>query len=297
MKYRYRQLVLAVLLCLAPPPLCGQEPTWDGMLGKLVRDGVELADDQQVKLSGPIVDPRDTNEAASKQTQVAGKSGWNRFSRNSAIAPIRIEMEYLKTVDGERFGQRVHVAFVVHASIDKLRDADVMSRLYSDASDHAEPEEDVRSKSIDSSELEKLGIKDSTASFSWMQFLLLNKIELQWVTRSERVDGDNFFAVAWELDPRFAPSETNDRRLQNRWVKRNRDERGQVVLGDPQSYAGAAGYLIVSGLAGIENASLVEAEIVFHEPADWFSGSNLLRSKVPLIIQESARRFRRELSK
>jgi hypothetical protein len=120
---------------------------------------------------------------------------------------------------------------------------------------------------------------------------------LQWVTRSERVDGDNFFAVAWELDPRFAPSETNDRRLQNRWVKRNRDERGQIVLGDPQSYAGAAGYLIVSGLTGIENASLVEAEIVFHEPADWFSGSNLLRSKVPLIIQESARRFRRELSK
>jgi hypothetical protein len=35
--------------------------------------------------------------------------------------------------------------------------------------------------------------------------------------------------------------------------------------------------------------------MLMHEPTQWFSGSNFIRSKLPLAIQEGARSFRRSL--
>jgi hypothetical protein len=36
--------------------------------------------------------------------------------------------------------------------------------------------------------------------------------------------------------------------------------------------------------------------MIFDEPNGWFGGANLLRSKLPLVIQDEVRNFRRRLA-
>ena len=51
------------------------------------------------------------------------------------------------------------------------------------------------------------------------------------------------------------------------------------------------------GLAEPKGALFVEGHVVFAEPVKWFDGANLLRSKLPPVIQGQVRSFRRELAK
>ena len=46
-----------------------------------------------------------------------------------------------------------------------------------------------------------------------------------------------------------------------------------------------------------QGALFVEYHLVFDEPKAWFGGANLLRSKLPLMVQDNIRKFRRELTK
>jgi hypothetical protein len=64
---------------------------------------------------------------------------------------------------------------------------------------------------------------------------------------------------------------------------------------DSHPYEGAGGYMHVAKLSDPSGACLIETWMVLHEPTEWFRGSNLLRSKLPLMIQESVRKFRRHL--
>ena len=61
--------------------------------------------------------------------------------------------------------------------------------------------------------------------------------------------------------------------------------------------AAPRGTLIIGHLKEPANAILVEFHQVFVEPKKWFDGANLLRSKLPLVIQPEVRAFRRELTK
>ncbi len=52
---------------------------------------------------------------------------------------------------------------------------------------------------------------------------------------------------------------------------------------------------MVTRLARPEGALFFEMHVVIHEPEAWFGGPNLLRSKMPLVIQENVRNLRRRL--
>jgi hypothetical protein len=297
MNHRRWSAVLLMAAVFFPPGACGQEGRWAGLMNDLLSDGLDVSSGQRVSVSPPILDPQDTSDDPLAATsRLAGSKEWKQFSRKSVVAPVRIDLDYLRTSDGTRLGQRMHIAFVVHAGIETLRDADVMRRLLRGNSQQSERPEGFHSESINRDVLKAFGVESTEAcSYSWLEFVLLKKVELQAVIRSQRTEGDGFFVIAWMLDERFTDHEPPDDDYRNEWVKRDRDELGKTIRGERHSYSGAGGYLVVSGLEGIEGASLIEAEIVFSEPAAWFGGSNLLRSKLPLIVQESVRRFRREL--
>ncbi len=44
------------------------------------------------------------------------------------------------------------------------------------------------------------------------------------------------------------------------------------------------------------DAVLVECHLVYEEPYGWFDGVNLVKQKVPMMVQEKARTFRRKLA-
>ncbi len=283
------------MILLWTSPGFAAEPFADGLLAELLADGVSIGK-ESVRLTPPQADPRlSQQELAAAQRKLAGSRGWTQFTRDSMVAPVHIDLDYLKGADGERVGQRAHFAFVVHADLPTLRDDDLMQEMFTAETDASE-REGFRAKAIDRQTLIDEGIEVNDAStYGLLETVLLNKIALTGVMRSERMDANNFFAVAWKLDDRFSGHPPAHTEYRNEWRKLDRDELGNLTRGQPNPYAGTAGYLIVSPVDGLEGASLVEAEVILHEPKEWFSGSNLLRSKLPLIIQESARKLRRGL--
>ena len=68
-------------------------------------------------------------------------------------------------------------------------------------------------------------------------------------------------------------------------------------MGPPQPYGGAGMYLKITKLHEPAGALFVEQHIVFAEPTGWFDGANLLRSKLPLVVQSNVRDMRREWMK
>jgi hypothetical protein len=52
----------------------------------------------------------------------------------------------------------------------------------------------------------------------------------------------------------------------------------------------------VTELVGVEDGLFVEVHVVYAEPYGWFEGRNLLRSKLPPVLQDSVRKFRRKLA-
>jgi hypothetical protein len=288
------RLIAAVWL---PSFAFAEEDRPAGLMDGLLSSGVVVSAGQSVLLSPPVFDPKGRSEdRLTAASSIAGSKGWKQFCRNSVVAPVRIDLDYLRNSDGKRIGQRMHIAFVVHVGIETLCDADMMRRLLGGNDESSERPEGFHSESIDREALEVIGVDEMQAcSYSWLKFVLLKKVELQAVIRSQRTEGEGHFTIAWVLDERFTDREPPDDEYRNEWVRRDRDELGNTTRGEPHPYSGAGGYLAVSGLEQIAGASLVEAELVFCEPDAWFSGSNLLRSKLPLIVQESVRRFRREL--
>jgi hypothetical protein len=174
-----------------------------------------------------------------------------------------------------------------------MRDTDAMKQMFASETESSKSE-GFQSEPVDEPTLQKIGIELAAGeSYGWLQTTLLNKVEISGVIRSQRYEGENYLAIVWKLDERFAGPTSLSQRYENTWRKLERDELGNLARSEDHPYAGSAGYLFVTSLQDQPEASLLEGEVILHEAEDWFGGSNLLRSKLPLIIQESARKLRR----
>jgi hypothetical protein len=280
---------------LAASIATAESPPEHHLLTELLDRGVRMGN-ESVPLHAPKANPELSKaELTEAQQSLAGARGWKSFIRDSVVAPVHIDLDYLTDREGARIGIRAHFAFVVHADVAQLRDERSMRELFEGATEASE-KEGFRSEAIDPQELVALGIEaDDNGSFGWLETILLNKVMVSAVIRSERIEEGAYDAIAWKVDERFTRREPPHPRYRNEWRELRRDELGREVLGPAHPYSGAAGYLFISPVEGLDDASLIEAEIVLHEPPEWFSGSNLLRSKMPLMIQESARKLRRGL--
>lgn len=256
---------------------------------------VPLASD--VKINGkPFSLPTPTltgSESADQQLaileELVGSARWKAFSRNSIVAPVKIDLSYLRDPEDRRTGHSIHVAFIIHTSFESLRNRKVLTKLLSDQD---ESEDDTSGgKKLTRSELEQYGFAAEIDSEEFYSFAvaLLKKIHLTGGIRlAEKVD-DNQIQIGFRLDERFA---NPDKVVFNAWSRLGAEEAPAKM-----SYSGLGGFLTVTRLHSLKNACLIESRILMHEPPEWFSGSNFLRSKLPLMIQELARNFRRRLDR
>ena len=108
----------ASVACAQPaPPL--SDPT---------KDKVRFPSGDSFSLALPTLSVGQSDKQRMDQlTALAGGAGWKRFSRNSVVAPVAIDVKYLNGADGSRVGHSLHAAFVVHASLETLKDKDQCS--------------------------------------------------------------------------------------------------------------------------------------------------------------------------
>ena len=220
----------------------------------------------KVTLPEPVLAGNVENVQAAIESTIGGLS-YRQFSRDSVVAPVRIKLQYVKDDKGQRIGHLVHLAMIAHTDIDTLKSDATMRNLF------AEPEADESSK-LGDEELAQKGIEsDDSSHYHRVQFELLERVQLDCVLRVTVEESSGKQRLNLVVDERF----------DNRW--KSGETEG--------SYDGFQGWLHAARVS--KGVVFIEARLAFSEPETWFRGSNFLRSKLPLALQEAAREFRRRL--
>lgn len=289
-------LLVCCLVLVWADACCVHAQSRDGggsLLEQITTRGTTFPNGLSVLLKPPSLDR--SMDAATRQdalVSLAGGIGWDRFSRDSYVAPTEIDLQYVKNNRGERAGHLVHVAFVAHLDFDRLSDPDQVRTLFQSDAGDGQREEFFADRATDE-QLTRWGIQDrrDDTTYHRVHVSLLNRVVVDGWLKVQVVENESDLHIAWLLDPRFAFAERSP--TGNRWspVTQPDDARPDGTATFP--YQGLAGYMHVTRLDEPAGSCLIEARFAVHEPTDWFRGSNLLRSKLPLMIQESVRKFRR----
>ncbi|MEM6363255.1 MAG: hypothetical protein AAF745_02430 [Planctomycetota bacterium] len=223
---------------------------------------------------------------------IAGRNDWKRFTRDSVTAPILMNFDTVESAEGTRVGHVMSFRFVAHQEFETLKEKGFLKTLFQDSSQR----EESSFEGFDNELMEEFGLKPQDATdYGFATFELLKRIRIRGIFASQTTVDDDVAVTAWRL----LEEKPNDSNYCSTWSPLDNDEVGRKVEGDRQAYAGIAGYVSMTSLAPVDStlagACLVECHSIIHEPKQWFDGRNLLRSKLPLIVQESVRKFRRKL--
>jgi len=277
--------VLVVQLSGLPVKACGQDAS---MLDDMTTSGIVLSPRQTERLTPPPM-----IDATTPLDSLGGRIDWSSFGRNSVNAPVWLDMRYLLGAEAQRIGQRIEFSFVIHVAHSRLRDVDWVKGLVAPGDPKQDSPASIRAITAD--EAERLGLKAlPSTTYRYLTLELLNRVIVSGIIASESMDERGVSVIAWRLVDTI-----DDEVMSSRWRGIGRDEFGKRTIGPPVHYQGAGGYLRLKSLTTIDaefdDVTLVQGAILFHEPTDWFGGSNFLRSKFPLVMQESVRKLRQKL--
>jgi hypothetical protein len=271
------------------------------LLDQFQSEGIQLSEGTSVKLNPPLLMGQPP-QAQPLLEKLAQRHGWERFARNSPTAPVLVEISSVQDASEKRVGHNIYSAFVAYAPLAMLKDQDLMTSLFGTSSQEKEllgfdPEE------LPTDILERAGIKKSDKDYvrySTLRIPLMNRVVIEGTARIEKIEKDGHVIIVWQLDPKFTMDTTQAEssglaKYANRYQKVVRDELGKEVESPAVAYSGCGGYLSVSQTGLADQQLLIESRMAIHEPDEWFAGSNFLRSKFPVALQESAQSFRRKL--
>lgn len=293
---------MRIILCVAAVLgwLCreGRAAEDNPIYTELLEKGVVIGGAPGVRLPPPTM--ADGLDAAAQQQAIAGIAGPNRpveaLLRNSVVAPFELRIVDDKSAGETSTARRVDLWFVAYGSLERIASEGFWKETLHNESktDSSGPASEARL--LTEEELRQRQIVPAVAGakreqFGTASFTLFDRVRIHGTMRSLDTRGRESVLAAAVLDSRFA----GDPQFPNVWRPLTRDEAGKLSEGDPQPYSGAGSYAKATQLKEPAGAVFVEYHLVFDEPAGWFSGANLLRSKLPILAQDSVRKFRRKL--
>jgi hypothetical protein len=266
---------------------------------ELRNQGIKMSDGTVVKLPPPIL--TDGLDAAGQQAaldKVAdARSPVTELVKKSYYAPIVVKVRTIRPSQGEGPAVRkIDLWFVAHGKWDILTSKDFLETALR-TKEEGPNRVVLKSGTLSDKEMatRKLSatIKDNIEErFVYTTFWLFERVELSDTRFAVLMrDKDSILAAA-RIDPRF----DKDADYPNQWRPLVRNEQAEIKPGPPHILAHAGGYAKITRLAAPTDAVLVECHIVYEEPYGWFEGANLVKQKVPLMVQEKVRTFRRKLS-
>jgi hypothetical protein len=234
----------------------------------------------------------DAKMQASVLRELAGKYPLDRFTKASIVAPFTLKRNTIKNSEGERIGHQVDLWFVAHGRLDAIGEENLfLAMVESKDSDEAgagQPitDEELSARGLKASSVEANGTNSRLAYYQFSA-PVLDRVIVEGVVRRFSSANQDSYLASITLEDAFR----GDTEYPNRWRHSSED------VADAVSYGGFGGYAKATRLLGYEDAILVECHAVLHEPQAWFSGANLLSSKLPLVAQNTVRKFRRALAK
>lgn len=301
-----RLIVPAIAVCSFVPAAAAADDVENQLLAELLRKGSHFASAHEpTKLPPPLLA---AGESSAEQTaairRIAGKKySYEQFLRNSPVAPFLLEI-HSDVGDGKPGKrsrtaargkvQRLDLWFVAHGALATVTDRDLMGQLAGEAGKSGE---DSRSKQLTEEEMHERDLHIEVGDHRHTNFFhfdlsVLERVRLSGLGQSETTRKPNSVVTAVRLDPRFF----DDAEYPSEWRPLKRDAAGKPMIGEAQPYSGFAGYCRATELAEPKGALFLECHVVFDEPHGWFDGTNLLRAKLPLLVQDNVRTFRRKLA-
>lgn len=285
-------LILGALsLAPAQPPQAGTHEANNPLYKALLDPGLPVGPDLRTKFPTPTMP--DGLDAARQKAIITGLLGndhsYAEFTRKSVVAPQLLKLRDAAPSDPRAPARGVDFWFVAYGDLKALDDENFLDRLVNAGKG------DGTGKSLTRADLEKrkISVPDpKREAYGHIAFDFLEKVHLKTTGRAMWTRTGESVLVAAEIDSRFQ----NDAEFPNQWQSIIK-EGGMTKFGPPSPWAGAGLYLKITKLAEPAGALFIEQHIVFAEPTGWFDGANLLRSKLPLVVQVNVRSMRKEWAK
>ena len=128
--------------------------------------------------------------------------------------------------------------------------------------------------------------------FVYSTFSLFDRVELSATRRVVLVRAKDSILAAGKVDRRF----DKDRDYPNQWRPLVRDAQANIIPGARHPFDRAGGYAKITRLISPAGAVFIECHLVYEEDYGWFDGANLVKEKIPAMVQEKVRTFRRKLN-
>jgi len=281
--------LLTILLATAP-----ENP----VLTELTERGVCVDNDTFVKVKPPSM--ADGLDAAAQREVISQVAGPRRrvadLIRESVVAPFVLRIEQVSTGDGEPPMRSVDVWFVAYGRLEQFTSKESLEELADTAVSSKKSRLPVIKGVLNDEQLRERGLsaeesENRTERYFYSTFALFDRVQLSATRRVVVTSGPESVLVAATIDPRF----TTDADYPNQWRPVKRNQLGQIELGPAHPYESAGFYAKVTRLAEPEGALFIEYHQLFCEPIEWFDGANLLRSKLPMMVQDAVRKLRRKL--
>jgi hypothetical protein len=276
-----------VLGCIFP----AANPVFD----RLMSEGVPVVAGSNLRLPPPTM--TDGLNAAGQQAALATVADENRpveaLLRNSVVSPFVLK---IKSDEGTT-GRHVDLWYVAHGSFDKITGEDFVHQQMKKAAQEKSSDELPRQSIVlKPEELQARGLTamnsaESSESYVHTTFPLFDRVFISTSSQVVQSKTGDSVLISGLLDPRF----DHDKDYPIFWQHLDRDDTGKLNLGEKLPYHGFGSYLKITRMIEPAGAIFVECHVAFDEPAGWFNGANLLRSKLPVLVQDSVRKFRREI--
>jgi hypothetical protein len=262
----------------------------NALLGELLKEGLDVGGKAKVVFPAPTMDDG-LDAAAQKKVmeKLIDKSyELDDFVRNSVVAPNMLRLRNIEPSDPNAPARGVDFWFVAYGDWAKISDKDFLERSWNSAA------KENKAKPLAAADLAKrnivLGADGKNQALGHGTFVLFSKVEVSGTGISSWSKTENSFILAGKVDQRF----DKDAEFPNQWRSMKKDDTGANVFGKPQPYHGAGYYMKLTRLREPAGAVFVEGHVIFAEPKGWFDGENVLRSKLPLGVQNQVRALRRE---
>jgi hypothetical protein len=286
-------LILLILSTIGRTASCSAaNPIYDALTGS----GVKISAQDTLQLPKPAL-PDGLTPQQSRQTietLLAGKYDWETFTRKAVVSPFLLKISE-GTAESGPIVRRIDLYFVAYGALDSLKGEDYLNKQLNLTGSGNQSDSNGQVHLLKADELQKRNITagGNPADPRWIAVTstLLGKVRIGLTTQNIKTEGKDSLIIASVADPRFE----RDPEYPTSWRSITVDDAGQRQVGPPQPYAGLGSYVKATRLGEPAGAMFIEYHVAFIEPQGWFHGTNLLRSKLPIVAQEMVRRFRRKL--
>jgi hypothetical protein len=204
----------------------------------------------------------------------------------------------LKISDGEaaagegKSTKVVELFFIIYADLDKVSDEQFIRAQAESETKDKDNSQQTKFVTLTPADLNARQISlGRDEHYFALDTNLFDRVRVTGTLHARQTRTPDSVLVAMLLDSRFE----HDEKYPDTWRSLSRDEAGKLKAGPPRPYQGVGAYIKATRLKEPAGAIFVESHIVFNEPADWFGGSNFLRSKLPIVTQDAVRNLRRRV--